>query len=95
MVGTMNMVSRRSRSMSSSRPTGSKRGISTMVRGDPARAHREGVGRGVVERARHGAADAGRDAEHVAAQALELPPICSGVGAGRRTPLGLPVVPEV
>ena len=31
MVGTMNMVSRRSRSISSSSPTGSKRGISTMA----------------------------------------------------------------
>jgi hypothetical protein len=31
MVGTMNMVSRRSRSISSSRPAGSKRGISTIA----------------------------------------------------------------
>ena len=31
MVGTMNMVSRRSRSISSSNATGSKRGISTIV----------------------------------------------------------------
>ena len=31
MVGTMNMVSRRSRSINSSNPAGSKRGISTIT----------------------------------------------------------------